>query len=743
MASTTSISEEEIILENIETLPKIDDLSVLSDFPELKKRNKILLEILPVALFSILSFTLGMIFLNDYIAPGTDGGYYELQTATLINEGKLYYKSPVLIFLITALFSLISGSTTFGVTFSASLFFAAAVVTNYFAAKITWNKKVAFLTLPFSALSVLLLRMSTDFMKNLLAMVFVPIALASFNRYHLKREWKYFVLSIVFSFLTMGTHLMTSLALSVSLVCYFVVYHLFTTIEEKKFNWKTILFSAILLLSIAASMGLMWIFNEYAIPIKETNWDYSSNTLPDGSSSYVPSDDGSMTPLGSLFRELPKFESFLLIFFLIFTIGTLAITKSKKERNGMILLFNMFVPLWLLGVSLDVDGWLQRMAQDMASFLILASAFSFSYLILGLEKFVQWLEKRSKKFSLGKFKPQLSFVIILSLILIIPLIFNSVAMGKSLKPILTEDEVRDLKNIKGQLPTNDSLLYGEHGLEYWASLFTGYECQKLNFGENQLEDLYDLLNVSSPPSYLLLYKARTTIPIVEEGTGPYTADTFTLYNPINGSIQTHPVVVKCITPPGSTVSMMHYKLKDYKTKVMISDHELNSYAIGGGYTEWNFTLPSNIPNVTYSLELESNYYIVPGNPLVERLLIIYHHSEPAFNTVYIGKIYAIVEHNPSYVFTPIPVSYYDISEPINQYPDINAPAPPLTEAKPAEKILTFILLIRFPFLSDYLHYYIVIPLAVVYWSLLLFGSYRVVRLIINQIKKRKSREIEE
>ena len=99
-------------------------------------------------------------------------------------------------------------------------------------------------------------------MKNLLAMVFVPIALASFSRYHLKKEWKYFGLSIGFAALTMGSHLYTSLALSVCLVGYFVIYHIITSLEEKRVDWKKLLFSSLLLLAIAAGMGLIWVFNE-------------------------------------------------------------------------------------------------------------------------------------------------------------------------------------------------------------------------------------------------------------------------------------------------------------------------------------------------------------------------------------------------------------------------------------------------------------------------------------------------
>ena len=97
-----------------------------------------------------------MIYLHDHITSGTDGGYYELLTGSFIAEGKLFYQSPIIVFLFTSLFTLISGGNlTFGITISASLFFAAGVVTNYFAARMTWNRKVATFTLPFSALSII------------------------------------------------------------------------------------------------------------------------------------------------------------------------------------------------------------------------------------------------------------------------------------------------------------------------------------------------------------------------------------------------------------------------------------------------------------------------------------------------------------------------------------------------------------------------------------------------------------
>ena len=615
--------------ENQNELIDIENLNILNDFPEMKNRSLISLEIILLVSFSVLAFILGMIYLNDYITPGMDGGYYELLTSYFLTNGKLYYQSPILLFLFTAFFTIISGGdTTFGVTFTASLLFAAGVVTNYFAAKITWNRKVAFFTLPFSALSSILFSMSTNFMKNLLAMVFIPIALASFSRFHLKREWKYFGLSIGFAALTMGSHLYTALALSVCLVGYFVIYHIITSLEEKKIDWKNLMFSVILLLSIALGMGIVWVINEYAVPVLDTYWGYSSNILPSvDNDNYTPSDTSGIYSLTAIFQFLPRFETILMILFAIFMIGNLAGKASKKERQGIILLIAMLVPLWLLAISVDIDGWIQRFSQDLASFLILSSAFTVSNIVVLIEKVAHYIVDSRFKIKISKLKPKISFSLVIIGLLVVPLIFQNISTGKTLSPIITSNEVEDLQTIEGQLP-EDSLLYGKHGLEYWASFYTGYECRKISESYQQPSEMFELLNSSDYKSYLLWYKADRNIMYIENTT----ASTYTT---------------------------------DYM-----------------------------------------------------------------FSSVFTGNIFVILSANPNYS------SPTEAIEDLQQPPpvDDNGPQRP-DDGKTNYNVLTFPLMIQFSFLSSYLHCYFVIPLTVIYWTLLIFGSYRLVRLAYNQIKK--------
>jgi len=102
-------------------------------------------------------------------------------------------------------------------------------------------------------------------------------------------------------------------------------------------------------------------------------------------------------------------------------------------------------------------------------------------------------------------------------------------------------------------------------------------------------------------------------------------------------------------------------------------------------------------------------------------MVIFHQTEPLFKTIYIGKIFAVIDTNPGYISSPIPV-----------------PQPPLPPEEIGDKpsgfnVLTFVMMIRFPFLTNYLHYYFVIPLTVIYWTLLLFGTYRLIRFVNNKI----------
>jgi len=66
-------------------------------------------------------------------------------------------------------------------------------------------------------------------------------------------------------------------------------------------------------------------------------------------------------------------------------------------------------------------------------------------------------------------------------------------MGKTLEPIVKPDGVEDLQNLKGQLQSDDSLLYAEHGLEYWVSHLSKYQCQKISSDVHGIDDLYELL----------------------------------------------------------------------------------------------------------------------------------------------------------------------------------------------------------------------------------------------------------
>ena len=231
------------------------------------------------------------------------------------------------------------------------------------------------------------------------------------------------------------------------------------------------------------------------------------------------------------------------------------------------MLFAMMFPIWLLAVSIDVEGWVQRMGQDLACFLILASAFTFGYVIKGLEWLVQKLENRTGKIKINKINPKITFTICLAVLLVIPMIFPNIAMGKTLEPIVKPEAVEDLQNLKGQLPSEDSLIYAEHGLEYWVSHFSKYQCQKISSNVHGIDDLYEQLEeINTTDTYLVTNVQNPMIPIVQESTGIFEANTFTLNTPLNNSVHSNPMVVSCETPPSSPTFQIHYYLYDYMTK---------------------------------------------------------------------------------------------------------------------------------------------------------------------------------
>jgi len=222
------------------------------------------------------------------------------------------------------------------------------------------------------------------------------------------------------------------------------------------------------------------------------------------------------------------------------------------------------------------------------------------------------------------------------------------------------------------------------------------------------------------------------IPIVQaqEGTGSYEANTFTLNTPLNDSVQSNPMIVSCETPPASTTFQIHYYLYDYMTKGLLSDQNLNTFTLASGATEWNFTLPTDLPQLTFLLEIEAQSNAGPGQTIVEKLQVVFHATEPAFKTIYLGNVFAVVENNPNYAPHSPPPSYSLAEEP---------PIPGEEDGK-GFIVLTFPLLIRFPFLTNYLHYFFVIPLTIVYWTLIIFGTFRLLRLAIKTIEKQKRKE---
>lgn len=712
----------------------IEEMTFLKDFPKMKKRNAIILEVVLVTFFTLLSFGLAMSFLSGDMAAGMDGGYYELQVKTLIEEGQLYFESPFLSYLVMALFALISGNVTFGVYFSASLFLAAAVVSCYFAARIIWNRKVAILTLPFAALSTILLRTSTDLIKNLLALVFIPLAIAYFNQFHVKRTWKSLVLSLLFSGLTISSHLMTTLTLTVCFVGYFTIYTIITIIADRKFDWKKHFSSIGILVASAVVMLLFWVITEYAMPVKETYWDYSSNEIPDGSSSYLPSDEGFILPIRAFFYQFLIFENIIAIVWLVISIVLIAFTKSVKERNGVIMLYSMLFSVLLLGISVDVNSWLFRMQLDAAPFLILCGAFTCSFLVLGLERFVKWIDKKAKKINLQKIRPKITVPILIMLILISPMIFSYIRVGNSFNPIINSEEANDLINMKGQLPQNDSFIIAKHGLEYWTAYYSGYQVEKLDVPPNALGDLYNLLNNSSPKAYYINYLHNPFIPMVMYDGNPYTGESFVFNNPLNGSVQMNPVIISFLTAPNSSVVDIGFRLFRFTTGELLVENHLANYTLISGESEWNYTLPIIPENEAYILDFRIISITFPFPPKIEFVRNMFSISEMPFRAVYIGNIFGVVEVNPNFNSSMFLINNQIMEEP----PD--PPPPPTGELR--FNILTFMLKLQIPVLTGYFHYYLVIPITIVYWTLLLTGSSYLIKFAYHFIKKRKKDVVE-
>ena len=217
--------------------------------------------------------------------------------------------------------------------------------------------------------------------------------------------------------------------------------------EERKFDWKKHLSSVGILAASAVVMMIFWVITEYAMPVKETYWDYSSNEIPDGSSSYLPSDEGFLLPIKHFFNQFTIFEIIVVIVWLVLSTILLAFTKSVKERNSVITLFSMLFSVLLLGISVDVNGWLMRMQIDTAPFLILCGAFTCSFFVLGIEHFVKWIDKMAKKINLQKVRLKITVPILIMFILISPMISSYIKAAGFVMPVHRREQGQGLLHL--------------------------------------------------------------------------------------------------------------------------------------------------------------------------------------------------------------------------------------------------------------------------------------------------------
>ncbi len=391
-------------------------------------------------IIAVIAFTFHIIILNrNPLIYGIDGPYYLIQIEHLINYGKLKYGDPPLSFLIFTLVTLILGGNSILATkISVALFSALSSISIYFLMKkLTSNEASGLIASISFTFNPLYIRLISDFLKNAIGIFFTLTFIHYLNKLIEKElKSKELLLTIILLSLTYMTHIL-DFGFALLYLLTFSLLSIVLNISRR----NTIKITLILIIILIIIISITFL------------------TFP------------------KLFTDIYKGESFLID--LISSPIELRLTQILFDfRSGIPIL-----PFLIAGLIISISELFENRSVNNLSLL--------SIIIVGLILCLpiiplKWLWR----FTLMEFIPisiilgyciskveNRATLIALILIILSPIILQSINMGMKVGPVITINEYRELEEIAKIIPKNSAIQVRSPAL-YWVEYITNCDLIK-------------------------------------------------------------------------------------------------------------------------------------------------------------------------------------------------------------------------------------------------------------------------
>ena len=431
--------------------------------------------IVPTILFAI-AFLIYFRILTRYpLVYGIDGPYYLIQIRSLIENGSLKYGDPPLVFLMFYLFSRIFEDLILGVKFGTALMVSLISFPLYkLLLKISGNRIASLSTTIIALFSPQIFRLMEDLLKNAVGCLFLLSFLYYLHKTIENGKRNDVLLAVLFLVLTGLTHILT-LGMA---ILFLILYPIFYAILRREY--KSVLkriFPIIASLVLFTAIALTLFYNYF------TDFFKGEAFIED-----LISSEGA-----SLMHILRAPMNQIVIAVLVS--GVILCIYNLYEKNCKPLLLTSLVVGSLLILPVIPGSWLWRFT--LMEFIPVS-------LILGL-----------KISSVGK----KGTTIALAILFITIILFQSMPLVQNIKPTITMNDYKELKEIKAYIPENSAVLTSNPRIRYWIEYIC--KCDIIRKPNLELSLKYEHI--------FLLYDKQKPSPIPPKAIKVYVGSRFVLF----------------------------------------------------------------------------------------------------------------------------------------------------------------------------------------------------------------------
>jgi len=394
-------------------------------------RNLVKREYLLLSLFFVLGFGFYLYILTRHsLIYGIDGPYYLTQVRSLMENGRLVYGDPPLVFFIFTFFTLLfGGDITLGIRVGVALFSALSAVPLYFwIKKITHSEFSGYIAALASIFSASHIRLAEDFLKNAVGAFFLLCFMHYLHCLAIEKGNKRNLLfAAVFLVLTGVTHILILGIALLFLTLYLIVALLLGVNRKSLAKNAGILLLLILIFGVAAFLAFPSLFSDFSKGLAFFQELFSGERLA-----------------MSLFDPM--------IGILVLPILAVGILLSYYEwRNGKKEVVLAIATVTIVGMLL--------------AFPFISIDWVFRFLLMEFIPIAFIVGYSASKIK-GKTAASILLLLCLSL-----LVLQSIPMSQLIGPTIRETDYRELEYIGEFIPSN-SVVAGDLRYGYWLQYIT-------------------------------------------------------------------------------------------------------------------------------------------------------------------------------------------------------------------------------------------------------------------------------